>query len=278
VLEHRPQVAAVRPGDLTVPGADGVIPSSWDDAEPSLYGLTLHVRGRDVDGLLPVGQQAPAVLERNLDTLMHLFRGSPHRLKTVQRVVGESGEARQFQGKVLDVIAPTVTGVETDATVSVSFTIPSGYWEDLAPQEWNQFGAVPGTPYGVTTLAGATAPIHDGVIMVTGPLNGPAVRDLYTGARVSLGMDLPAGERWLINSGTWASRTAPTAQVTLTSPDTIGVDRSALTSFQGGTTRYLTLTPEAISPGNRAVRLVLEGTGATIATGLHFRGRRRFLL
>jgi hypothetical protein len=272
VTEHRVQVAAVRAGDLAVPGADGVVASVWDDSEPAYYGLTMQVRGRDDDGAVPGGSSAKAEFDKNLDEIIHLFRGSPHRLKTITQE--RPGGNRRALVKVVDVIAPDESNA-WDAEVAVSCLIPGSYWEDEATADWSQAGAVSGTAYAVTTLAGATAPIHDGVILVTGPVTNPVVTDPYTGAQVSLAAAVPAGDAWRLNCATWSSRTG--TGLTLASADTTGTDRTALTSFQGGSSRYLSMVPERTARNTRRVRLTLTGTGLTGATALAVRARRKYL-
>lgn len=273
VTEHRPQVAATRPSDLIIPGADGVDPSLWDDTEPAYYGLTIHVRGRDDDGNLPGGQTSPLVLERNLDEILHLFRGSPHRLKDVRRQVAEDGTQRRALVKVQDVIEPEVS--DLSASVAVSMMIPSGVWEDVATADWSgTAGAASGTDQVITPLAGATAPIHDAILLVEGPAANPVLTDPYTGATVTLGYSLAAGEFWRLNVGTWSSRTGT---LTLASTDADGVDRAGVTFPSAGTARFLTLTPERTARDARRVRVRLSGSGFTAATRVSARARRKYL-
>ena len=274
VLEHRPQTAARVSGDLALPGVDGVVPSTWDDAEPSLYGLTILVRDRDVDGKVPAGQETSAVLERNLQEIVHLFAGSPHRLKTVKRKVTEGGAYQQAQVKVVDAIAPEPG--DTSGIVRVSMVIPGSYWEDVATADWSRVAPALGTAYDVTTLAGASAPIHDGIVLVTGPVANPVVTDPYTGALVRLNGTVPDGQAWRVNCATWASRLG--AGLTLSSADTSGTDVRGLTTYSGGTARYLTMIPERTAVNTRRVRLSLSGSGNTATTAMAVRARRKYLL
>lgn len=266
---------ALRSGDLTLPGLDGVLPSMGDARAEAYLTLGMFIRGTDDDGLVPAGSDAVETLRRNLDTLLALF-GQTHRLIDVREVIdagapGTSG-TRQALGKVTDAMAPEIE-VGQVARLTVVVTIPSGYWRDVDTQDWVQV-VTPGAEYVVPTLTGTTGPVTDGVLVLTGPLNDAAIVDVATGHKVRLPGALPAGQTWRINSATWETRTGPT--LALGSADTTGTSRAAETETVGLYPYLMPLRP-AVVGGVPQVRVKVEGTGATSATVLRTRTRKAYL-
>lgn len=303
VTEVRPAVANLRRADVLIPGADGVQPSLWDESEEALYGLTLWVRGTDADGFRAAGRDAESVMQDNLDTVLHLLRGTTHRLLDVRRVVDELGTERQALAKIDAVTVET--GLGHEAEVSVAFAIPDGAWRDPATRDWvgNALNGVTQASGGtwnaavqwdrneswpghfgfaeeateIDSLRGSSAPVHDTVYLIRGPITSPELTDPATGAYLRLDRVLLADELWRVNSATWASRVG--AGLLLASTDTDGADASAQTVYGGGSSRYLSLvaTRTAADPVRR-VRLVLNGRGLGPGTAVSVRTRRRFLL
>lgn len=262
------RVPGVRSGEVRVPGLHGALPSYDEDFEEAGYTLSLWLKGADVDGVIPadsVGQ-----LRANLDTLLGLF-GVRHRLLDVRETVA-TGVTRQALCQVRSSFAPEIDPGRL-CQFKAELVIPGAFWQDPATADFAQAGVTSGTTYTVTTLSGATAPVQDSKILVTGPAANPRVTDIATGHSVLYGGTLAAGSKWLINCETFASRVG--ASLTLASLDTDGADAQALTSFTRPS-RYLTLVPD-LSGGSRLVRASLTGSGFTGATSLAIRARRKFL-
>lgn len=267
-------VAARRSADQQVPGRDGVIASLNDDLEPATFGLEMFVMGTDADGAVPVAGRADT-FRNNLDELVHLF-GKRHALLEVQETV-QAGVVRRAFAKVIDAIQPDVNTVGSSGMFTVGLQIPAGVWEDVATSDYTTpLGAFPGVGVTITPpgLIGGTERITDAIVVVHGPVTNPRVTDPTTGAYVELQFALPEGDKWRVNVGTWASRTG---NLSFTSSDTTGTDRTTVTRY-GGTPNqaaYLPLTPVR-SGGQRQVDLVLTGSATTVATRVGVRARRKY--
>jgi hypothetical protein len=268
VVLQKLQAPAMRDGAGLIPGTHGLAPSYDQDYEAAVFGLSMVVIGADVNGVVPtdsVGQ-----LRDNLDMLLHLF-SKVHAPLDVQQVV-KTGVTRQALCQRLDSIEPElVPGLS--AQFSVSLRIPSAFWQDVSTQDWAQNSAVSGTTYEVTTLAGATAPLQDGIYLVTGPATNPRLTDPNTGEWVQYTGSVAAGSQWRVNAGTFASRVG--AGLTLGSADTAGTDAMGATTFSQAN-RFLTSVPTLLT-GTRRTQLVLTGTGFTVATALGVRARRKYI-
>ena len=127
----------------------------------------------------------------------------------------------------------------------------------------------------VDTLTGASAPVDDAVLLLTGPTTGPAkITDTATGSFVRLNEPIPAGSAWRVNVDTWETRVGP--GLTLDSPDTAGTAKDAVTDQGGGYPRWLRLNPRRIG-GARRVQVKVDAPGMTAATALSIRARRAYL-
>lgn len=263
--------AARRSGDYDIQNLDGVVPSLNDPLEAARFGLQIWLRGTDADGAMPAGGSLDR-LRVNLDELLHLF-GKRHALLEVTEQVSAT-ETRRALAKVTDSIAPDLNTPGSAGTFTVAMVIPSGVWEDAASQDWVSGAVTSGTAYEVTTLRGSTERVNDAVYLVTGPATNPRIVDPATGMYVELGFDLPAGQFWRFNSGTWTSRTG--TGVTFTSSEATGTDRVHLTTVGGPSRAYgLPLTPVR-DTGQRRISATLSGSGLAAATRLSIRARRKF--
>ena len=278
------RLGAPRSADQVLSGVDGFVPSTMDAREPSTYSLSMFLRGTDEDGSVPTDRDRYAVMRSNLDHLLHVF-GRNDSLLDVREVVESDavpgtvlgalpGTERQFYGKVLDAIEPSL---EPGAVgrFAVVLTNPGCYWRDVATQDWSQAAVTSGTTYQVTTLDGASAPVDDAVVTLAGPAAaGVAIYDDASGAFVRLNTALAAGSVWRVNVGTWSSRVG--AGLTLASADTAGTDATADTDQGGPYPALLRLVPKRTGTA-RAVSVRVVGAGFTAATSLSLRTRRAYL-
>lgn len=269
-------VGAVRGADTLLAGLDGVQASLDDAREPSTLALSMFVRGTDADGLVPMGRDAQAVYQENLDALLHLF-GKSGTLLTVGLVMDADNTPaadRTAQAKVLDSITPEDHPGDV-GRLAVVLSIPGVSWRSAAPETWSQAAVVSGTSYEVTTLAGSSAPVDDAVVCLTGPADtGVKVVDPATGAFVRLNQVLTAGNVWRVNVDTWESRVG--AGLTVDSIETAGVDKSSVTDQGGGYPRLLRLNPR-LDAGTRRVKVQVVGAGFTAATSVAVKARKAFL-
>ena len=265
------QWAGARAADVVLPGVDGVAPSLNDDLDSSVMTLSMWVIGTNTSGLVPLGNGI-AQARDNLDQLVHLF-GKRHALLDVRETVDAGSTIRQAWCKVTEAVAPELKA-NSLGRFSVSLLIPAGVWQDVNTADWASTPTlVSGNFYEITTLQGATGPIDDAIITVTGPVTNPQLTDFMTGAYVRLNAAVAAGTVWRLNVGTWASRYA--AGLTLGSADTTGTDGQAITVYGGGNARFLRQVPGLVS-GARRVQIALTGTGITSATAIGVRARRKY--
>jgi hypothetical protein len=271
----------VRSGDVVVPGVDGVVASLNDDIDVGLLTLSMWLVGTDSSGTIPGGSTAMSECRKNLDSLSFLF-GRRNALLDIREVVDTPGTIKQAWGKVVEAVAPDIKAGGL-GRYSINIELPDGMWQDPTTADWSQASAVSGTQYTVTTLAGATGPVSDATVLVTGPATNPRVTDVTTGAYVQLNLALPAGQAWRVNCATWTTRYG--AGLTLGSADTAGTDAQAVTVFGGGNARFLRLQPALVltavgsdfTVGTPVVKLTLTGTSFTSATAVAVRARRKFL-
>lgn len=262
-------VPGVRSRDDIAPGVHGVLPGLDEDYEEGGYTLSMFVRGTDVDGLIVADQIGR--FRENLDSLIHLF-SKRYALLDLREVVDAGGTQRQAMCRRLDALVPQIDLGQV-GRFTVTFSIPGAFWQDTATTDWaGVVGAASGVVQEVVPLQGSTAPIQDGIYLVTGPALNATITDVASGNIVRLNGALAAGSTWRLNAGTWSSRTG--VGLGLGSADTTGADVLATTDFS--TSRMLTLNP-ALVTGLRRVQVSLTGTTFTAATALTVRARRRFL-
>lgn len=270
------RLGALRSADTVLAGIDGYQPSLADSREPSTLTLSMLLKGTDEDGLVVPGQDGYLTVRNNLDHLMHTVAKSGVLLDVRETVDNVAGTQRQFYGKVLEALEPSLE-VGNVARLTVVLDNPGVYWRDVATTDWTQAAIVSGTDYEVTALAGSSGPIEDAVILVTGPTTGgvTTVTDPATGYFVRLNESIPAGSAWRINCATWESRVG--VGLTLASADTAGTDKAGVTD-QGGAYlgRLLRLNPRLVG-GTRRVKLRVTATGMTAASALSTRTRKAYL-
>lgn len=248
--------ASVRGDNLTVPGRHGRV---WRQKRYDEANRVLRMWATGID---------EATLEANLDALIAMF-AVRHRLLDVRRTRAD-GATRQMFAEVVDVVDPRVLiayPYNGFLELNVSLRTPGAFWQDLATSDFTSAAGLtlPST-VAITTLAGATAPVEDAVIVVRGPIANPTVTDV-SGESVTLAGTLATGTDWQIDSSAWTSKTG------------------AALGFGGGGTDVLAATTHTdarllpITPaGAASPQLTLSGTGgAGAGTRLLVRARRKFL-
>jgi hypothetical protein len=177
------------------------------------------------------------------------------------------------EAKVVAASEPQVWLGAARTRLSVVLRIPGAYWRDVAPVEWST--STLGAPVRVSTLDGATAPVLDAVLRVTGPATDLRVTDTATGGWVAYPGTLAAGRQLRVHCGRMDAHEAP--GVTWEGTETNATGR-IVTGGPGSGFRFLALTPAAVtSAHDRGVWVLVEGTGTTEATLVELRARRAYL-
>lgn len=125
---------------------------------------------------------------------------------------------------------------------SVSLMMPDVFWRDPGDIYWQSNNQPTNRlrTYEITPLAGATAPIEDGIFVVIGPATNPYLRDPETGWFVKYRGTLPTGQSWKVDTGRYLSGVAKTGTA-WNSPNWRNV--IGQTDYESGRARMLTLHP-----------------------------------
>lgn len=257
-----------RTASVAVPGRPGELPTVGEDVETTTVGLTLGVSGVGPDG----SDQGAAGLEHNLRALYALF-GVRHRLLDVRYAPAVGVPELAADGKVVSASEPTVWTGAARARLAVVLRVPGVFWRDPTPADWSTSAL--GVPVRVSTLDGATAPVLDAILRITGPVTGLRITDAVTGGWLSYLDTLAAGRQLRVHCGRMDAHEAPGVTWDGTEANATG---RILTGGPGSGFRFLALTPAPIgSVHDRGVRLLVEGTATTAATLVELRARRAFL-
>ncbi|WP_181276011.1 hypothetical protein [Brevibacterium oceani] len=244
---------AFRSVDVNVPGVDGNIPIYGENVEATALALDLNVYG------------SPAQIEERVNFLRSLLGRTSGPL-TVEKRGGLAAEAKP--ASISDPIM-----VENFARLAVTLSIPAGVWRG-ALATWTHPAPDSADTQAVSTLEGASRPITDALILITGPATTPTVTDTATGSTVRYTGTVPAGQKLLIDTAGWraglgssmswgSSSTNATSGITATGP------RSDTTLFP------LTPKPGLTADGDptTAPAIAFAATGTTEATALQIRAR-----
>lgn len=257
-----------RTASVAVPGRPGELPTVGEDVETTTVGLTLGVRGVDPDGT----DQGAAGLELNLRSLYGLF-GVRHRLLDLRYVPAVGVPELAAAAKVVTASEPTVWTGAARARLAVMLRIPGVFWRDTVPADWSTTTLA--APVRVASLDGATAPVLDAVLRVTGPMTGLRVTDTETGGWVSYPGTVAAGRQLRVHCGRMDAHEAPAVTWEGTEANATG---RIVTGGPGSGYRFLALTPAPIgSVHDRGVRILVEGSATSAATLVELHARRAFL-
>lgn len=186
---------------------------------PGRKTLAVAVHGVDEAGLVPeAGSAQRARYERNLDALIRVF-SVRHRPLLVQRVHAD-GSRRQAECEVTSALTPAVTG-NTYGLMSVEFSVPGSFWEDVDPQTYTlpyDVAAGGAQSLEVFSLQGQTGYCGDAVVTITGPCTTVAVRDHETGRGFAYGA-LTLGQSLVVDAGAFTATVAAANVLTDLIPD-----------------------------------------------------------
>jgi len=277
--DHPPRVVgAPTMVSVSVPGRDGELNTPQGATLPSLFVVTLRVRG---SGATVDDQYAH--VEQIISTWGRVIRAPRIVLK---QQVAASGVGSVLYAEARLATPPTrerESGVLVHEKFTMTFQVTGAFWSDQPPGTpsftFSQVPAVSGTKYVVDSVA-STAPLLDAQIRITGPAVNPRYTDYVTGDWVQyngtvasgtqLRLDLAKFKAW--SSSSWVSNDWSTA----------GTDVSG-SMFIGGNAQLYTPTMVRLTPGLlvsagaatlTGIEGTLTGTGFTSATRLEVRGRR----
>ncbi len=257
---------------MTVPGRAGELPIVGLDHEATRFALVITVTGATpagTDGGFPQ-------MEANLEALGALL-GVRHRLMSLRYEAGPI--VRVADVTVTAASEPEVNTGAARAKLTAIVEVPGVYWRDETVTTWQ--GSANATGQAVTTLAGATAPITDSLLRVTGPATNITLRDVATQGAVGLltsgSNSITASERLLIDAAAMRAAVVTTDTWDLAT----GTDKTGVISVfgPGSASRWIHLTPAmaAGDPFSRAVLISCTATGTTAASKLEVRARRAYL-
>lgn len=263
-IDGRIGVAAVRGANPIVPGRHGEIftaNKTWDAKD---IVLKMWVKGSDVDGLVPTTDMTE--FRKNIDALTLLF-GTRSRLLDV-RQTWPAG-VRQALCEVLQAYDMSGRAINPQAKFNVVLRVPGAFWQDVSTTDYSSAtNLTSGTTVTMAAYDGATAPMEDHMIVVSGPATNPRLTDPATGMFVQFNGTIGAGTDWQVDAANYTSRTGSSILFTVGA----GTNVIANTVFGGGGPRLMTLTPKAGGP-----QLTLTATSPGAATQIRARGRRKFL-
>ena len=257
----RRSVAGGRTSDIVLPGVNGVFAGPVA-SEAKDFAISMWVIGADASGNVPTNSdQALALYEANLDTLLGLF-GTRHRTQTIQMVVGD-GTTRVAQGRVVDAVAPRedLQGAVPLGKLTVVYELVESFWRSPSTVGFTQTFTAGGT-WWMPQFDGSNAPAEDLLAVVDGPITNPKVTAPSTGSWVSYKGSIPAGQSWTIKSETWA-----------TTINDVNVIRDI--SYGGFGSRFLTFAPER-NGGSWRYRVSVSGSGMGAGTGITVQGRKAY--
>ncbi len=264
-----PGARAVR---VSVTGRAGELPIVGLDHEATSFSLTFVVTGATpagTDGGFPQ-------METNLEALTALL-GVRNRLMSLRYQAGPI--VRVADVAITAASDPEINVGAARARLQVVVEVPGVYWRDETVATWA--GSANASDQVVTTLAGSTAPIVDGLIRVTGPATNITVKDVATQGAVGLltsgSNSLMAGQRLLIDAAAMRAALVTTDTWDLSA----GTDKTGMISVfgPGSASRWLHLTPAMAvgDPFSRAVLLSCTATGTAVASIVEVRARRAYL-
>ncbi|MBB4915101.1 hypothetical protein [Streptosporangium saharense] len=268
---RRRPLPGVRSVEVVMPGRAGELPVLGLDHETTSLPLEFSVTSRTPGG----GDGGYEQMEANLEALSALL-GVRHRLMTLRYEAGTI--VRVADATITSVSEPEINTGAARARLTAVARIPGVYWRDEFATTWT--GSANAANQAVATLAGATGPITDALIRVTGPAVNPAVVDVATGATVTRPSGLLSTERLIIDCATMraAKATVDTWDPT-PGPNVTDVTGTVQTTGPGSAFRWLHLTPAvgAGDPFSRVVLITATATSTTGASKIEIRARRSYL-
>jgi hypothetical protein len=217
--------------------------------------VSMLVRNSDpLTGVVPSDIDEQFVnYDKNLDFLTRLFY-RPRKQLDVRRTLSD-GSVRRAWCQVVTGITPELIGLSSGRIV-FDLSLPYSFWEDVNTQNSIKYG---NGQHNIAAFQAATAPMQDLQYRITGPYTNPRITVVESGAWVRYNGVIPAGSSILLDS----SNMGFTAT---------GFAGSVSLVEHHGDPRWITLYP-----GLDTTELLIEGAGATAASGVEVIGKRKWL-
>jgi len=263
------KVPTVRGDNVTVPGRHGSIyvpDKKYDEGEAT---LTMWVLGANTDGSIPTsGTSQRDLMRDNAQMLAQLF-SKRYELVRLSQILPD-GTTIEAYAEVTEAIDFTSMAGATRAEFSVSLRFPDPFWQDTSDVTYTSAtGLAPDVQLAMTAFDGASAPMDDLAVVVSGPATSPQLVLIDTGATLTYSGTLTTGKDWRVNSATWES-------VTGTGIGFAGAGTNVIANtFYAGSTRMFSVNPW-IQSGHSVIQL--KGSGFGAGTQVKVKGRRKYLL
>lgn len=258
-LTGRLRAPAKRTSNVVVSGRHGAVRTRGKKYDQNLIVLPMWVIGAEDDGSIPADETARRLFFRNINDLTKLFKENNDEELDIRHTLPD-GSVRQCFGDVLDAIDFTTETANPLGKFGVSITMANPFWQDLVEQETQV--AASGDTVTLANFRGATAPMEDLVVTITGPWANP-VLTFADGSWVAYDDSFQPGEGIEINSGVWGLSGVG------------GIVPSLEKLRYGGTSSHWIALPPA---GEDAPEVQLFGGIRTNNSQLAVRGRRKYLV
>lgn len=265
-----PVFPGLRTTELELPGLPGATRVGFSPHQSQSITLSLVVNAFSKDKPVPAGRGARIqVITDNMNALMRgiSMGGQGVDAITLKRAY-PNGTNHYGIGYIKASSAPDYSPGADHARVTLIFTIADGLWRAGATRNRSLLA-----PFGATAtpncLSGSTAPVHDTILGIVGPVTEPGIVSPVTGAGFLLATVIPAGKWMVVDTARWthsglrdlpATSGAPAASTATLRGDIRPVRRAAGSA--------LTLMP---SDGNDP-QMSLTGGGTTKASGVYVYG------
>ncbi len=244
-----------RGSNVPTAGRSGAVYTPGKLYDEASFPLPLWVIGCNDDGRIPSGSTARREFRARVDELTALFSKGSGLSELVH--VQPDGSSRSLFVECIGAVDWSVTGSDPVGRVDFQLLAPDPFWRSTVDQTAT---LNPGTS---TFFAGATAPLDDAWLSITGPITNPTITDPLTGASVRYGATVAAGQTVTIDAGYWS----------LTSTGGASAAFSLLTLTKTGG-RLMRFVPDNVA---RGYRVQFSGTATSSATRLTVSGRPKYL-
>jgi len=186
--------AATAPGrrgdNIPVPGRHGELRTVRKPYDVGTVVLLLTVAGCLPDGSVPGGSTEMAEFFARADALLLLFSAETVTLDHTR----PDGSVRRCVGEVTAVMDFTRVGPAPIGRISIAMTLYDPFWADISPVTTGALTWTSGQTRTLSAFAGASAPMADLDILITGPANNPEVRQPATSSFIAYDGLIGAGQ------------------------------------------------------------------------------------
>lgn len=263
-----PAFPGIRATELELPGMPGATRVGFSPHQSQSISLTVVINAFSNDKKVPAGRaERIQAITDNMNALMRgISLGGQGSGQHALTRTHDDGTKWHATGYIKASSSPAYAPGADHAVWTIIFTISDGLWRGgttFTRSQMFRFGttATPGC------LSGSTAPVHDTVLAIVGPVTNPKITSPATGAGFSLAATIPAGKLVVVNTANWThsgNRDVPASNGTPTDfsshRDIRPIGRSAGSA--------LTLIPK----GGNDPQATLTGSATTTASGVYFYG------